>query len=77
MGSPVYSLPAGHTNIEILADPAKIPLFIANDIVIGETSMYADYIFPDLTYLERWEFHGTHPSVLRKVRRSAARSSRP
>ncbi|GFN22232.1 molybdopterin-dependent oxidoreductase [Thermanaeromonas sp. C210] len=67
MGSPVYSLPAGQTNIEILRDPQKLPLFVAIDITVGETSMYADYIFPDLTYLERWEFHGSHPSVLPKV----------
>jgi anaerobic selenocysteine-containing dehydrogenase len=67
MGSPAYSLPAGHTNIEILADPKKIPLLVANDIVIGETSMYADYIFPDLSYLERWEFNGSHPSIAAKV----------
>ena len=67
MGSPVYSLPAGNTNIDILSDPAKLPLFIASDIVIGETSMYADYIFPDLSFLERWEFHGSHPSIPQKV----------
>lgn len=67
MGSPVYSLPAGHTNIEILADPNKIPLVVASDIIIGETSMYADYIFPDLTNLERWEFSGSHPSIPFKV----------
>jgi len=67
MGTPNYSLPAGHTNIEILADVNKIPLFIASDIIVGETSMYADYIFPDLSYLERWEFQGSHPSVAQKV----------
>jgi len=67
MGSPVYALPAGHTNIAILADPKKIPLIVASDITIGETSMYADYIFPDLSYLERWEFAGSHPSVTQKV----------
>jgi anaerobic selenocysteine-containing dehydrogenase len=67
MGSPVYALPAGHTNIPILADVEKVPLFVASDIVIGETSMYADYIFPDLSYLERWEFHGSHPSVAPKI----------
>ncbi len=67
MGSPVYALPAGHELIRILADPKKIPLFIASDIVVGETTMYADYIFPDLTYLERWEFSGAHPSVTPKV----------
>jgi anaerobic selenocysteine-containing dehydrogenase len=67
MGSPVYSLPAGHTNIAILSDPAKVPLVVANDIVIGETSMYADYIFPDLSNLERWEFAGSHPNMVWKV----------
>lgn len=67
MASPVYSLPAGHKLIEILSDPKKIPLIFASDIVIGETTMYADYIFPDLTYLERWEFSGSHPSVTPKV----------
>lgn len=67
MGTPVYSLPAGHTNIEILTDVKKIPLIVASDITIGETSMYADYIFPDLTNLERWEIAGSHPSVIWKV----------
>lgn len=67
MGSPVYALPAGHSLIPTLRDPAKIPLFVASDITIGETSMYADYIFPDLTYLERWEFHRTHPSIVHRV----------
>jgi len=67
MGTPVYALPAGNTNIPILADVKRVPLFVASDIVIGETSMYADYIFPDLTYLERWEFHGSHPSVAPRI----------
>ncbi len=67
MGTPVYSLPAGNTNIEVLKDPRKIPLIVASDIIVGETSMYADYIFPDFSYLERWEFVGSHPSVAWKV----------
>ena len=67
MGSPAYSLPAGNTNIEVLKDPKKIPLIVSSDIVVGETSMYADYIFPDFSYLERWEFVGSHPSVAWKV----------
>jgi anaerobic selenocysteine-containing dehydrogenase len=66
MGSPVYSLPAGHTNIEILKDPEKLPLFVTFDIVVGETSMYADYIIPDTSYLERWEFQKSHPSMIAK-----------
>ncbi|MFN2238915.1 MAG: molybdopterin-dependent oxidoreductase [Thermoanaerobaculia bacterium] len=67
MGAPVYSLPAGNELIPILADPTKIPLFVTSDIVISEHSAYADYIFPDLTHLERWEFHRTHPSIVHKV----------
>ncbi len=67
MGTPVYSLPAGHKLVEILMDPKKIPLIVVSDIVVGETSMYADYIFPDLTYLERWEFSASHPNVTPKV----------
>lgn len=67
MASPVYALPAGNTWIPILQDVEKIPLLVASDIVIGETSMYADYIFPDVTYLERWEFSGSHPSITFKV----------
>jgi anaerobic selenocysteine-containing dehydrogenase len=67
MGAPTYALPAGHTNIEILADVNKVPLYFCSDIIIGTTSMYADYIFPDLSYLERWEMHGSHPNMPAKV----------
>jgi len=63
MGAPTYALPAGHTNIKILCDLEKVPLFIANDILVGSTSMYADYIFPDTSYLERWEFQKSHPNM--------------
>jgi tetrathionate reductase subunit A len=62
-----YALPAAHKVTEALVDPKKIPLIITTDILVGETSTYADYIFPDLSYLERWELHGTHPSVPWKV----------
>lgn len=67
MGAPTYALPAGNTNIDVLTDLEKLPLFFASDIVIGSTSMYADYIFPDLSYMERWEFQGSHPNMPNKV----------
>lgn len=67
MGAPTYSLPAGHTNIEVLADLNKVPLYFTSDIIVGTTSMYADYIFPDLSYLERWEMQGSHPNMPVKV----------
>ncbi len=67
MAAPTYALPAGHTNAEVLRDVNRLPLFICNDIIVGTTSMYADYIFPDLSFLERWEFQGSHPNIPAKV----------
>ncbi|MCL4465402.1 MAG: molybdopterin-dependent oxidoreductase [Chloroflexi bacterium] len=61
-GTPVLATPAGGDQIRMLRDVDKLPLFIADDIVIGETSMYADYLFPDLSYAERWAFLGLTPS---------------
>ncbi len=51
-GNPVYSLPAGHRYIDMFMDPEKVPLHIALDNFITETSHLADYIVPDLTWLE-------------------------
>ena len=62
-GTPALSCPAGHKQIEILQDTKKIPLFVASDIVIGETSMYADYIIPDTTVWERWGMPHTTPAL--------------
>ena len=67
MAAPTYSLPAGHKNMEILADTGKVPLYFCSDILVGPTSTYADYIFPDLSYLERWEFQGSHPNMPARV----------
>ncbi|MHC4413741.1 MAG: molybdopterin-dependent oxidoreductase [Planctomycetota bacterium] len=62
-GTPCLASPAGNTNIDMVRDQRKVPLFIACDIVIGETSMYADYIVPDLTYLERWGTPHVTPDI--------------
>ncbi|WP_448567967.1 molybdopterin-dependent oxidoreductase [Thermus sp.] len=67
MGDPAYALPGGHEQIRAMLDPDKIPLIVAFDIVVGNTYAFADYIIPDLSYLERWEFHGSHPSIIWKV----------
>ncbi len=62
-GAPLYSTPAGHLQVGIIRDLEKIPLVISCDIVVGETTVYADYIFPDITYLERWGFPHPVPDV--------------
>lgn len=67
MAAPTYSLPGGQTNISVLLDTEKLPLVVACDILVGPTSMYADYIFPDLSYLERWEFQGSQPNIVPKI----------
>jgi len=67
-GTPVLATPAGHLQIDMLRDTERIPLFIATDVVIGESSMYADYLFPDLSYLERWSNPvSTSPVILTKI----------
>ena len=66
MGTPAYSIPGGKEQIAMLRDPKAIPLFIANDLVVGETSMYADYIFPDGSYLEQWASSGDVPQPAAK-----------
>jgi tetrathionate reductase subunit A len=66
-GTPAFASPAGHAVIDILKDTSKIPLLIYTDVVIGETSMYADYIIPDITYLERWATPHTTPDVPTKI----------
>ena len=60
-GTPALAAPAGADQIKMLVDTEKIPLYIADDIVIAESSMYADYIFPDITYVERWAFISSPP----------------
>lgn len=62
-----YATPAlKNVWLATVQDPAKLPLFVAIDNQMGEASMYADYILPDTTYLERWCFPGggnvSHPT---------------
>jgi tetrathionate reductase subunit A len=75
-GTPALSVPgATQETINTLRDTKKIPLIVDCDIVISETSMYADYIIPDLTYLERWATPHVTPDVqteTSKVRQPAA-----
>jgi anaerobic selenocysteine-containing dehydrogenase len=64
MANPVFQTPAGHLLIPMLQDVNKIPLIIADDIVLGESTIYADYVFPDGSYLEQWAVQGLLPSNL-------------
>ncbi|RUM42847.1 MAG: molybdopterin oxidoreductase, partial [Desulfurobacterium sp.] len=48
----IYSMPGGRRFIETLKDHDKVPLHISIDTTINESNIYADYIVPDVTYLE-------------------------
>ena len=50
--NPVYTAPGGRRFEETLKDPQKVPLHVSIDVTINETNLYADYIVPDVTYLE-------------------------
>ncbi|MFQ6039413.1 MAG: molybdopterin-dependent oxidoreductase [Candidatus Poribacteria bacterium] len=68
MANPAYSMPA--TNqlvIDTLKDTNKVPLFIAIDRVMSETAKLADYILPDVSYLERYSTSHVAPTILTKT----------
>lgn len=47
----------------MIKDVNKVPLYIVSDILISESSQYADYIVPDTTYLENWGMLPGFPTV--------------
>jgi tetrathionate reductase subunit A len=50
-----------------LRDPAKLPLIVAVDPFVNETSLYADYLFPDAAMYETWGVAPTWGGVPGKV----------
>jgi len=61
----LYSTPAARSEGErILKDPGKIPLLVCFDILVGDTSQFADYILPDTTWLERFSTPHVAPTIL-------------
>ncbi len=55
MANPVYGIPGLRALVEKdLADPKKLPLIVAIDPLINESSAFADYIVPDALMYESW-----------------------
>ena len=53
--NPVYGIPGVRAQVEKdLADPKKIPLIVAIDPLINESSAFADYLVPDSLLYESW-----------------------
>lgn len=64
--SPVLSAPNGQIQEQALMDTDVLPLYVASDVQIGDTSKYADFILPDTTYLERWGRESIYPNITTK-----------
>ncbi|MDY3114475.1 MAG: molybdopterin-dependent oxidoreductase [Sutterella sp.] len=56
MTNPVYGIPGMQHYVEQLKDPKKLPLIIAIDAYMNETTALADYIVPDVHAFESWGF---------------------
>ena len=65
--NPAYAQSGFSNVIEYLKDPKKIPLFIAIDPFINETSTYADYIVPDNVLYEEWGAMAPWGAYLTKI----------
>ena len=60
--APTLSIGDGERVLEILKDTKKVPLLVVSDLVVSEAASVADYILPDLSYLERWGFETIYPN---------------
>ncbi|MBS8266682.1 tetrathionate reductase subunit A [Mesobacillus boroniphilus] len=64
--SPVMSGPRSEMQAKFIRDPKVVELVVASDVIIGETSKYADFILPDLAYLESWNAEDIFPILKHK-----------
>ncbi|MBI4912038.1 MAG: molybdopterin-dependent oxidoreductase [Acidobacteria bacterium] len=56
--NPVYSNGDCDANARVLADPGLVPFLVSVDVGLGESTLLADLVLPDATYLERWTCDG-------------------
>jgi tetrathionate reductase subunit A len=62
-----YTVPGQRETAErVLKDTRKVPLHVSIDIQINETNVFADYILPNVTYLEKWGAPGLAPTIVQK-----------
>lgn len=68
MTNPLYGIPGLRAVAEEkLKDPARLPLFIAIDAYMNETTALADYIVPDTHNFESWGFSAPWAGVASKA----------
>ncbi|WP_343529824.1 tetrathionate reductase subunit TtrA [Yokenella regensburgei] len=68
MSNPLYGIPGIRAVAEKhLKDPTRLPLFIAIDAFMNETSALADYLLPDTHNFESWGFSAPWAGVASKT----------
>ncbi len=66
--NPIYGIPGIEKMVDkTMRDPKNIPLYIAIDPFINETTRYADYIVPDNILYESWGWSSAWGASLTKV----------
>ncbi len=58
--NPIFSKPDGRKWIEAIQ---KVPLVVSFSPIMDESALYADWLLPEPTYLERWELVEPVPAV--------------
>lgn len=61
-GAGMFGSPLQDQLTEALSDPDRVPLHVAIDTALSECSSLADYVFPDVTNLERFGFAPANPN---------------
>lgn len=67
--NPLYTSPGLYSKeiVEGLKNPENLPLFVAIDVVMGETTAFADYIVPDTVFYESWGLPSVWNGMVNKV----------
>ncbi|WCF13137.1 hypothetical protein N4G58_03800 [Edwardsiella piscicida] len=74
IANPLYGVPGLRALLEDrLRSPAQLPLIVAVDAFINETSALADYLVPDTVTYESWGSPGSGKGCRRGRRRCAGR----
>ncbi|MEO6143329.1 MAG: molybdopterin-dependent oxidoreductase, partial [Dermatophilaceae bacterium] len=60
--SPVNSSPGGERLVTILQDQKAVELVVSFDVTVGDTTAQADFVLPDLNYLERFTQESLYPN---------------
>ncbi|PMC74382.1 molybdopterin dinucleotide-binding protein [Brachybacterium sp. UMB0905] len=65
--APLNSSPGAHRQAKHLQNQKAIELLVVFDLTMSDTATYADYVLPDLSYLEKFTQESVYPSQQYRV----------